>query len=118
MIVVVEHATPIVLAGALAENVGIETLGGTFTTILAAGSSVPCERTETFSTATDGQPHVAIRLFRGTSSTVSKAYFLGELRATGFPAASRGIPKIPVTFRVIEDRIEIAVPDPLELTPA
>ena len=60
-----EKRTPAVAHGQLVEDLGIETLGGVFTPLLTSGQALPCEITETFSTAADNQEHVEIRAVPG-----------------------------------------------------
>ena len=60
-----EKRTPAADQGRLIEDLGIETLGGLFTPLLTSGQTLPCEITETFSTAADSQDHVEVRLLRG-----------------------------------------------------
>lgn len=90
-------------SGRLATSVGIETLGGVFTTLIEAGSPVPCDRTEIFSTAADNQTEIEVHVLHGTSERASDNVSLGKFKLTGLPKASRGVPQIEVTFRVQAD---------------
>jgi len=82
----------------LAQDVGIETLGGVFTPMLAAGCPMPCSIPQVFSTAEDNQTQIQVLLYRGNAKFVSQAHFLGRFEITGFAEAPRGIPKVEVTF--------------------
>jgi molecular chaperone DnaK (HSP70) len=92
--------TPAVAQGDLVEDLGIETLGGVFTPFLTRGRSLPCEITETFSTAADNQEHVEIRLFRGIARFARDATLVGRFVVEGLPKLPRGIPIVAVTFGV------------------
>ncbi len=77
---------------------GIETLGGVFTPLLAVGCAAPCSSSEIFSTAEDGQTQIQVLLYRGNAKLVSQAHFLGRFEITGFAEAPRGTPRVKVTF--------------------
>ena len=96
----VEKNSPAVIAGKLAEDIGIETLGGTFTPLLERGQPVPCEVTKTFSTATDNQEQFQIRMFRGTAATVAETSLLGLFVVAGLPKRPRGTISVGVTLSV------------------
>ena len=95
----VEKNSPAVLEGRLSEAVGIETLGGVFTPFLEVGCSIPCEKTQIFSTAADNQTEISITLFRGTASLAAENHSLGRFALVGIPEASRGQPQVAVTLR-------------------
>src|SRR5437868_14478923 len=67
----------------LAENIGIETLGGVLTPLLKSGCKLPCEFTQVFSTADDNQDQITVHLFQGTTAMVSGAKKLGAFRLSG-----------------------------------
>jgi hypothetical protein len=89
--------------GQLVEDLGIETLGGVFTPLLTSGQPLPCEKTETFSTAADNQEHVEVRLFRGKAKLARDATLVGRFVIEGLPKLPRGTPNVAVTFSVTAD---------------
>jgi len=99
----VESHSPAAASGRLVEDVGIETLGGVFTPLLARGRAVPCEVTETFSTAADNQTEIEIRPFRGVAKLARDAKPLGRFVVTRLPQAPRGTLNVAVTFAVAAD---------------
>ena len=98
-----ERQTPAVARGQLVEDLGIETLGGVFTPLLTSGRTLPCEITETFSTAADNQEHVEVRLFRGKAKLARDATLVGRFVIEGLPKLPRGTPNVAVTFAVTAD---------------
>ncbi|KRD32086.1 hypothetical protein ASE35_14130 [Lysobacter sp. Root916] len=99
--ILVEPASAMLVEGKiLRESVGVETLGGVFTPLLTKGCEIPCSRSETFSTAEDGQSQILVRLYRGNTRMVKTARSLGEFQITGFAPARRGEPAIAVKFEV------------------
>jgi molecular chaperone DnaK (HSP70) len=94
----VTNAVP-VNSGTLAENIGIETLGGVLTPLLKSGCKLPCEATRTFSTADDNQAQIMINLFRGNAAMTAEAKHLGKYQVTGIGPAPRGTPKLAITLR-------------------
>ena len=94
---IVESNSPAIGAnGALEEAVGLETLGGVLTQLLNVGCSIPCVKTEIFSTAADSQERISIRLFHGNATRATDATLLGEYRIEGIPPLPRGQPQIEV----------------------
>jgi molecular chaperone DnaK (HSP70) len=96
----VEKDSKAVEGGRLVQDIGIETLGGVFTPLLARGLPTPCEVTETFSTAADNQDQVQVRLFRGTAKLTKDATVVGRVRIEGLPKRPRGKVNVSVTFTV------------------
>jgi len=84
----------------LASNIGIETLNDVSTTLIEAGTPIPCERREIFSTAFDKQTEIEIHVLQGSSPRASENISLGKFKITGLPKDRRGVPKIEVAFRV------------------
>ncbi len=94
--------------GELVEGVGIETLGGVFTPILEAGCRLPCSRTETFSTAADGQTEIQLSLFRSSGAKlVGEATSLGDYSVVELPAKPRGVVQVEVMFVADESGVRI-----------
>ncbi len=81
-------------------TLGIETLGGVFTKMIARNTTIPTKKTEIFSTASDSQPSVEIHVLQGEREMASGNRTLGRFHLDGIPPAPRGIPKIEVTFDI------------------
>lgn len=81
-------------------SMGIETLGGVFTKIIDRNTTLPTSRSQSFSTATDGQTCVEIQVYQGERAMVKDNKCLGRFELTGIPPASRGVPQIEVTFDI------------------
>jgi molecular chaperone DnaK len=81
-------------------SLGIETLGGIFTKIIERNTTIPTKKSQVFSTATDNQPAVTIKIFQGEREMASDNKLLGNFELIGIPPAPRGIPQIEVTFDI------------------
>jgi molecular chaperone DnaK len=81
-------------------TLGIETLGGVFTKMIARNTTIPTKKTEVFSTASDSQPSVEIHVLQGEREMASHNRTLGRFHLDGIPPAPRGVPKIEVTFDI------------------
>jgi len=81
-------------------TLGIETLGGVFTKMIARNTTIPTKKTEIFSTASDNQPSVEIHVLQGEREMAAYNRTLGRFHLDGIPPAPRGIPKIEVTFDI------------------
>jgi molecular chaperone DnaK len=81
-------------------SLGIETLGGVFTKLIEANTTIPTKRTEIFSTAADNQTTVEIHVLQGERSMAADNRSLGRFYLDGIPPAPRGVPQIEVTFDV------------------
>jgi len=92
--------SPAVREGRLVEDVGLETLGGVFTVLIARDQPVPAAKTETFTTAADGQQQIEIKLFRGVAKLARDDTRVGRFAVDGVPAAPRGTVTVEVTFSV------------------
>ncbi len=86
-------------------SLGIETLGGVFTKLIDKNTTIPSQKTQTFSTAQDNQPAVTIKVFQGEREIALHNNLLGEFDLTGIPAAPRGMPQIDVSFDIDADGI-------------
>ena len=81
-------------------SLGIETLGGVFTKLIEANTTIPTKKSETFSTAADNQPGVEVHVLQGERSMASDNKSIGRFHLEGIPAAPRGVPQIEVTFDI------------------
>ena len=90
----------IVLLDVTPLTLGIETLGGVMTKLIDANSTIPCKKSETFSTAADNQTEVTIHVLQGERPMANQNKSLGQFNLTGIAPARRGIPQIEVTFDI------------------
>jgi molecular chaperone DnaK len=86
-------------------SLGVETLGGVMTKIIARNTTIPVKKSEMFSTAVENQTNVEIHILQGERELVSGNKSLGNFRLDGIPAAERGVPQIEVTFDIDVDGI-------------
>lgn len=81
-------------------SLGIETLGGVFTKLIDANTTIPTRKSEIFSTAADSQPSVEINVLQGERQMAADNRSLGRFHLDGIPPAPRGVPQIEVTFDI------------------
>lgn len=81
-------------------SLGVETLGGVMTKIIPRNTTIPVKKSETFSTAADGQTNVEIHVLQGEREMASDNKSLGTFRLDGIPPAPRGVPQVEVTFDI------------------
>ncbi|MCB1520834.1 MAG: Hsp70 family protein, partial [Hyphomicrobiaceae bacterium] len=81
-------------------SLGIETLGGVFTRLIERNTTIPTKKSQTFSTAEDGQTAVTIRVSQGEREMAADNKQLGTFDLVGIPPAPRGMPQIEVTFDI------------------
>lgn len=86
-------------------SLGIETMGGVSTKIIPRNTTIPTKKTQTFSTATDNQPQVQIKVLQGEREMAADNKILGEFDLVGIPPAPRGVPQIEVSFDIDADGI-------------
>ena len=90
----------IVLLDVTPLSLGIETLGGVMTKLIDANTTIPCKKSETFSTAADNQTEVTIHVLQGERPMASQNKSIGQFNLTGIAPARRGIPQIEVSFDI------------------
>jgi len=81
-------------------SLGIETMGGVFTKLVERNTTIPCHKSETFSTAEDNQPGVDVYVFQGERPMAKDNKMLGNFRLDGIAAAPRGMPRVEVSFDI------------------
>jgi len=81
-------------------SLGIETLGGVMTRLIDRNTTIPCKKSEVFSTAADSQPAVDVHVLQGEREFASDNKTLGKFKLDEIPPAPRGIPQIEVTFDI------------------
>jgi molecular chaperone DnaK len=94
------EVTDVLLLDVTPLTLGIETLGGVFTKMIDANTTIPTRKTEVFSTASDNQPSVEIHILQGERQMAIDNRTLGRFHLDGIPPAPRGIPQIEVTFDI------------------
>ncbi len=95
----------IVLLDVTPLTLSIETLGGVATPLIERNTTIPTEKTKTFTTAEDNQPAVEIHVVQGERKMAADNKSLGKFQLTGIPPAPRGVPQIDVTFNIDADGI-------------
>ena len=90
----------IVLLDVTPLSMGIETLGGVMTKLIDANTTIPCKKSEVFSTAADNQTEVTIHVLQGERPMAAQNKSIGRFNLTGIAPARRGVPQIEVTFDI------------------
>jgi molecular chaperone DnaK len=81
-------------------SLGIETLGGVMTKLIEKNTTVPCKKSQVFSTAADNQPAVSVHVLQGEREMANDNKTIGNFELVGIPPAPRGVPQIEVTFDI------------------
>ena len=95
-----EGVGDIVLLDVTPLTLGIETMGGVMTKLIDANTTIPCKKSEVFSTAADNQTEVTIHVLQGERPMAAQNKSIGQFNLTGIAPARRGIPQIEVTFDI------------------
>ncbi|TPV93092.1 MAG: molecular chaperone DnaK [Myxococcales bacterium FL481] len=86
-------------------NIGVETAGGVFTTLIPKGTTIPTRKSEVFSTSVDNQPVVPVHVLQGLREMAEDNTSLAQLELRDLPPAPRGVPQIKVSFDIDADGI-------------
>ena len=81
-------------------SLGIETLGSVMTKLIEKNSTIPCKKSQVFSTAADNQPAVSVHVLQGEREMAGDNKTIGRFELVGIPAAPRGVPQVEVTFDI------------------
>ena len=94
------EVTDVLLLDVTPLSLGIETMGGVFTRLIDANTTIPTNKSETFSTAADNQTSVEIHVLQGERSMANDNRTIGRFHLDGIPSAPRGVPQIEVSFDI------------------
>ena len=98
--VLTDEIKGVVLLDVTPLSMGIETMGGVMTKLIDANTTIPCKKSEVFSTATDNQTEVTIHVLQGERPMATQNKSIGQFNLTGIAPARRGVPQIEVTFDI------------------
>lgn len=92
--------TDVLLLDVTPLSLGIETMGGVFTSLISRNTTIPTKKSQVFSTAADSQTQVEIKVYQGERAIAADNKLLGQFSLVGIPPAPRGVPQIEVTFDI------------------
>lgn len=98
--VLTDEIKGVVLLDVTPLSMGIETMGGVMTKLIDSNTTIPCKKSEVFSTAADNQTEVTIHVLQGERPMATQNKSIGQFNLTGLAPARRGIPQIEVTFDI------------------
>ncbi|KAH9944772.1 heat shock protein 70 family [Amylocystis lapponica] len=99
------NVTDILLLDVTPLSLGIETLGGIMTKLISRNTTIPTKKSQTFSTAADGQSAIEVKIYQGERELVRDNKLLGNFNLVGIPPAPKGVPQIDITFDIDADGI-------------
>ncbi|KAL1719783.1 heat shock protein 70 family [Schizophyllum commune] len=99
------NVTDILLLDVTPLSLGIETLGGIMTKLINRNTTIPTKKSQTFSTAADGQTAIEVKVYQGERELVRDNKLLGNFNLVGIPPAPKGVPQIEITFDIDADGI-------------
>ena len=99
------NVTDILLLDVTPLSLGIETLGGIMTKLINRNTTIPTKKSQTFSTAADGQTAIEVKIYQGERELVRDNKLLGNFNLVGIPPAPKGVPQIEITFDIDADGI-------------
>ncbi|KAG6813292.1 hypothetical protein H0H92_012447 [Tricholoma furcatifolium] len=99
------NVTDILLLDVTPLSLGIETLGGIMTKLITRNTTIPTKKSQTFSTAADGQTAIEVKIYQGERELVRDNKLLGNFNLVGIPPAPKGVPQIEITFDIDADGI-------------
>ena len=94
------NVTDILLLDVTPLSLGIETLGGIMTKLINRNTTIPTKKSQTFSTAADGQTAIEVKIYQGERELVRDNKLLGNFNLVGIPPAPKGVPQIEITFDI------------------
>lgn len=95
-----EELKDILLVDVTPLSLGVETAGGVMSVVVERGSTIPIKKSQTFSTYSDNQPGISVKIYEGERPMTRDNNLLGTFELTGIPPAPRGVPQIEITFDI------------------